>query len=437
MMGRMDLRSLCNPLQLRIVLLTAVFALCPRASLASLSYATDFKLEKRVDLAGEPVFCDFIIQNTGSQTLVFPHRAPTRALNPQLGSEPRFVLTDAHGQRLADPAPHPCGGAKGRAVYGSVTLPPGQTSVERWVLNQWGKMLSPGVYHLHAERHLPLYELLAAGNPLTGRPAAYALAVEDLSFEVIPGSTAELEKAYRPLIQALRNPRGPDFAEAVVAVTSVPHPFLQAQLVGLLGSESAKYPWVRQQVLEGLARLGTPSAWRAVLKVALGQLGAAANGPAETNESLALRAYAILLLAEKGNPGFVPGLLDLLRSGPKPLRQGVLPTLGFFHDPRANQALFERLHSPQAGDRVNSILGLKNLNSKDVIPALLAMLNDPDERVRLVANFALQSLTEQKFVLPPGASRARLAHTAAEWNQWWQDNNATFTPPPPPACRDW
>ena len=437
MIGGMKARAPHHCLHPSIALLSAAILLCPRASVASVRYATDFKLEKRVYVVGEPIFCYFMIRNTGSETFVFAHRAPTRALNPDLGPEPRFVLRDAQGRRLADPAPHSCGGAKGRAVYGSITLPPGGTSTEGWVLNQWGKIDSPGLYHLHAERHLPLFALQPGANVLSGRPAAYALAVEDLSFRVVPGTARELEKAYQPLVEALRNPRDPRFAEAVVAITSVPHPFLQAQLVALLGNRSAKYPWARQRALEGLARLGTPSAWQAVLNVALGRTKAPDQGAEAANETAALRANAILLLAERGDRNFVPSLLELLRSGPEPIQEDVLPALGFFHDPRANQALFERLHSPKADDRVNSILGLKNLNSKDAVPALLAMLNDPDEGVRRVANFALQSLTRQKFSLPPRASRARLARTVAQWNRWWQDNNVSFTPAPQPACRDW
>jgi hypothetical protein len=429
----MNFRGLCRLLEVRGAFLVVTLLAASRPGFSAVSYSTDFRLEKKVYLVGEPVLCDFIIQNTGSEAFAFPYRAPTRALNPELGSEPRFVLTDSHGQPLADPAPHPCGGARGRAVYGSVTLPPGQISVEVWVLNQWGEIASPGVYHVHAIRHLPLYAAQGQPGALVGRPAAYALAVEDLSFRVARGTAAQLEAADQPLTEALLHPRDPRFAEAVVAVTSVPHAFLEPELISLLGRKFAGYPWVREQALEGLARLGTRPAWDAILDVALGRIGV--SGP--QSEAMALREYAILLLAEKRDRRFVSPLLGLLQHAPEPLQEDVLPALGFFHDPRANRALFQRLHSPKPDDRVNAILGLKNLNNKDAIPALLAMLHDPNEEVRRVADFALESLTGQKIELPPLASPAQLATTFADWNTWWQDNNARFSPNPQHACRDW
>jgi HEAT repeat protein len=115
----------------------------------------------------------------------------------------------------------------------------------------------------------------------------------------------------------------------------------------------------------------------------------------------------------------------------------VLRTLGFFNDPRSNQALFESLHSPVGSDRVNAILGLRDLGSKEVIPALIAMLEDPDAQVRQVGHFALEGITREKISLPPNASAAEAAQAAKQWHAWWRDYGANFTPTPQPACRDW
>ena len=111
--------------------------------------------------------------------------------------------------------------------------------------------------------------------------------------------------------------------------------------------------------------------------------------------------------------------------------------LGLFNDPRANQALFETLRSPAANDRVNSVLGLRNLGSKEVIPALIATLSDPDAQVRQVGNFALQGLTGQKIRLPQNASPAASQHTAEQWHAWWRKQGADFTAIQLPPCRDW
>jgi len=150
-----------------------------------------------------------------------------------------------------------------------------------------------------------------------------------------------------------------------------------------------------------------------------------------------LRAFAILLLGEKGDAAFVPPLLEILSTGPVTLRGEVLRSLGLFHDTRANQALFETLRSPAANDRVNSILGLRNLGSREVIPALIATLSDPEAQVRQVGNFALQGLTGQKIRLPQNATPAASQRSAEQWHAWWREHGANFTPVPQPACRDW
>ena len=195
----------------------------------------------------------------------------------------------------------------------------------------------------------------------------------------------------------------------------------------------------RQQALEGLARLGTREAWEEILKVARGlQTAPPPNSlPAAKPEEDSLRAYAVLLLGEKGDAALLPTLLEMLPAAPEALRGEILRTLGLFDDTRANQALFESLRSPAANDRVNSILGLRNLGSKGVIPALIATLSDPEAQVRQVGNFALQGLTGQKIRLPQKASPAASRHVAEQWHAWWRDHGANFAPVPQPACRDW
>ncbi len=433
MINRMPGREAGCTLFSRIVLPVIVLLLSALPIFAQVVGAAHFQLDKKVYKLGEPVFCDYIIRNAGLSAFSFPHRAPTRVLSHDLGSEPKFVLTDSSGHTLADPAPEPCGGREGTVVYGSTSLPPGRTSIERWVLNQWGRISAPGVYHVHAWRHLPLFPFDPAKQDFSSHPGGYAVALNDLTFKVVPATEAQLEKAYVPLLQLLDRPSDPEFADAVIAVTTVPHAFFEKRLAELAGRQSEKRPWVREQALTGLARLDTPRAWDAILHLASGTDAAGAK----VGENLALRSNAVLLLAEKGEPRFLPTLFEILKSGPKSLQQDVLRDLGFFHDPRASQVLFDHLHSSDAAMRMNAILGLRNLNTKNVLPALFAMLSDPDEQVRQVANFALQNLTGQKFSLPQDATRTELSKTQKEWRDWWLGHNATFAPAPQAPCRDW
>lgn len=424
----------------RALLIIGILCLFPPAPVrAQASYLARFTLEKKSFLVGEPVFCTFSIQNTGSRPFAFRYRIPTRIVNPGLESEPRFSVRDATGKKLADPAPRRCGGAKGTAVYGSVSLPPGQVHTERWLINQWARFRRPGKFRLRAERRLPLLGLDAAQLQFTGAPIAYALAVDDITIEVAPATHDALRAAFQPYERALDKPGTEGFPEAFVAITTLPHDFFLASLSALAAATAGERRWNREQALEGLARLGTPAAWEAILRIAAGRPASTSGAalPESPAKDDAVRSTAVLLLAERGDPKFVPAILALLPEASEALRGDALRALGFFQDPRANQALFEWLHTAATNDRVNAILGLRNLQSKDAIPALITMLNDPEAPVRQVANFALQNLTGQSFALSGTAPAAESSRLQGQWHGWWRERGATFKPLQQPPCRDW
>lgn len=420
----------------RVGLLATLASILPAASPTQVDYVARFGLEKQSYLLGEPVFCIFTLENTGTRTLAFSYRLPSRVLNRELEQEPGFGVQDEKGRPLADPAPKPCGGAKGSVVYGYVTLPPGRTHSEHWLANQWARFTGPGRYRLRAKRRLPLY-LEVPGVDAHQQPVAYALAINELDFEVKPATESDLEAAFAPYRKAIDGGMSAAFAEAVLVVATLPRPFLLPELRALAGNPSRERGSYRNQALEGLARLGTRQAWEAIAAVARGR---APDGQASSISRLvddSVRAYAILLLGEKADPTFLPALIELVSTGPEELRGDALRALGFFHDARANQTLFERLHAPSSRDRVNAILGLKNLESRDAVPALMAMLNDLAPEVRQVAHFALESLTGVKPSFAPNASRQEAALAAAEWHAWWREHEANFVPARQPACRDW
>ena len=423
--------------------LLAVASLMPLPCASQVNYVARFEMEKPRYLLGEPVFAKFTIQNSGSETFQFAYRSPSRVLNRELESEPRFRVTEQAGRALPDPAPEPCGGTGGTVVYGSVTLPPGQTHTERWLVNQWARFTSQGRYHLRAERRLPLLALDPRTQELSKKPAAYALALDELTFEVVPATEAELRAAFKPFQQDLKDAKNPNPAEAVLVVTTLPQAFFLSDLEAMTKPSSAKR-WDRRVALEGMARLGTPEAWKAILNIAQGKQfvtatdsSSRAHTQLSTSKDDSLRAYAVLLLAEKGDAASLPALLEMASKGSGGLQDDALRALGFFQDPRAVQALYEKLHSEKPSDRMNAILGLKNLGTKETLPALMAMLNDPAPQVRQVANFALRGLTGEKFNLSEKAEREESARVAAQWHAWWREKGGSFVLPRPSPCREW
>ena len=425
-----------RPLQL--ALLSLLVGVNSSPALAQASYSVRVEVEKPGYLLGEPIFCRFVIENTGSNVFLFRYRTPTRGLGTDYDQEPRFLVTDSRGQRLPDPGPRPCGSPQGTAVYGSVSLPPGQVHTERWLLNQWAQFAAPGHYHVRAERRLALLPPGPQVGDLGDKPLAFALAMDDLDVRVVRSTPAEVEAAFQPYLAAVKDPKEPNPAEAVMVLTSLPQPFFLDQLVAMANAGKPDR-WDRRDALNGLARLNTPASWRAILKLFRGGDTATIAGstPGAERTEDPLRSYALLLLAEKADPAFVPALVEMLAKSAEPMRGDILRAFGFFHDARAYQLLFDNLHSAQATDRMNSILGLKNLGTKEVIPALLAALDDPEVQVRQVANFALEGLTGRKVAVSTIPSPEESRRVASHWHAWWREHAATFSPPRPAPCHDW
>ncbi len=409
----------------------------PVAGRCQVNYVARFALDKETVVAGEPVFCTFSIENKGSQPFAFNFRNPTRIANSELESEPRFTVLDAAGRRATDPAPRRCGGAKGTAVYGSVTLPPGQIHTERWLVNQWARFMLPGKYHVRAERRLPLLGIDEVKHEFATAPVAYAAALNELALQVAAPTEAKLRAAFEPYQRVVHKPEAKGFPESFEALVTLPQPFVLDELVMLASAGPEERRWERDRALEGLARLGTPEAWAAILKAAGGAGQVASSTPEAAAKQDALRAFAVLLLAERGNRADLTSLLDMLPGASEFLRGEIIRALGLFRDPRSNKELFTRLHSQAVNDRVNAILGLRNLEDKSAIPALIAMLNDPEAQVRQVANFALRNLTGQEVKLSSTATPKESLRVAESWRSWWRKQGADFKLARQAACRDW
>jgi hypothetical protein len=321
-------------------------------------------------------------------------------------------------------------------VYGSVTLPPGQVHSERWLLNQWARLTRPGRFEVRARRRLPLLPVDGAGDEGTAKPLAFALAVNELKFELESGTEDQIRDLLAPYVLRAGERKGPDLAEAVLVLGTLPRPYFLETIAAVVAAPAEERRWDRQMALEGLARLGTPESWQVVEELARG-LKAASAGVNSSAPDKTLRSAAIQFLAQRGDATSLPTILEIANSATDELRGEAIRALGQFEHPRASQALFEFLRSPRASDRLNAALGLRNLGVRDVVPALLAMLNDSDAQVRQVAHFALRSLTGQRFELSPSAGKAEIAGVANQWRTWWKDHAAKFTPVRSPPCRDW
>src|SRR5690348_15151931 len=75
------------PLQVSILfffLPSVLLLVPPEFAHAQVEAVARFTMDKQKFLLGEPVFCDFVIKNTGKKIFYFRYRAPDRILNKDL-----------------------------------------------------------------------------------------------------------------------------------------------------------------------------------------------------------------------------------------------------------------------------------------------------------------------------------------------------------------
>ena len=217
---------------LRKVLLLLWLAASAAPGFAQVDYSVHFEMEKPQYLLGEPIFCRFVIRNTGGKVFAFRYRTPTRIVGTDYDQEPRFQVTDSRGSRLPDPGP-------------SALRQPARDR-RLWVRDAASR--ADSYRALAAEsmgaicRAGPLSRACGAPLGACARPArrsgAFAAKPRPSRWpsmisvcRLSAPRRAQVEAAYQPYLDAVEDPKDPNPAEAVVVLTSLPQPFFLDQLV--------------------------------------------------------------------------------------------------------------------------------------------------------------------------------------------------------------
>jgi hypothetical protein len=82
--------------------------------------------------------------------------------------------------------------------------------------------------------------------------------------------------------------------------------------------------------------------------------------------------------------------------------------------------LRSRLDDPRPELRRAAALAWAMKDDRDAIPALIALLDDPEDLVVRAVRAGLKSLTEQDFGPARGATPAERAKALADWKAWWE-----------------
>lgn len=174
-----------------------------------------------------------------------------------------------------------------------------------------------------------------------------------------------------------------------------------------------------------------------------GELGS----PIASHRSSCARA-----LGEAGSVEAVPDLLPLLEDPETPVRfeagRALVSITSFdlsfdaYASPQERQLSVERwkrwwrdhqgkprkewlesgLKDPLPQNRLAAIRGLQSLATTDVVPSLIAALDDREEGVRAGANAALIELTGRDSGFDPSASEQERLVACSRWEEWWAEN---------------
>jgi len=148
-------------------------------------------------------------------------------------------------------------------------------------------------------------------------------------------------------------------------------------------------------------------------------------------KAIAVRSAAMqyLIAAQDKRPDTIAAFKTLLKSPEPQLRsEGFAAIVGLA--PKEGYALgFELLKSEKDG-RVRRAIIHKTYYSpardNRVVELLIDALTDPDVKTRGICYRILKGLTGQAFPFHADAAPAYRARSVKRWNEWWEQNKATF-----------
>ena len=126
------------------------------------------------------------------------------------------------------------------------------------------------------------------------------------------------------------------------------------------------------------------------------------------------REEIISIFGKLKSPEAVEVLMSFLTDENAEIRSEAAMALGSIGDKKATNFLLERLQKEEDEWTKMQIIGaLQNTNDSLAIPAIIEMLRDDKEKVRLCAARALRNMTRQSF-----------GEDYGKWKEWWEKEQA-------------
>lgn len=268
-------------------------------------------------------------------------------------------------------------------------LRPGQSYIERFLLNFDHEIGTPGDYWVQAKHSGPV-------NPTAGDAHA------KLNFRVEEDTIAPSE--LQPWLDSLRSDDRRKRFEAARTLASIAPLPREETLLGFINN-----PDFRRYAALAFHRLNTPRSMDAMAELMQGPV---------TNEQIEAARY----LAPTGDQRWYPLLRD---AAEKNVRISSYPA--YAAELGGDKALPMLIALAKSPDREftggNAIMAMGSTGSRNAIPVLLDYLNSPDVNISDRATYALQLLTHRTAVRDQFNRNRRTEY--AKWSRWWQREGVT------------
>lgn len=356
-----------------------------------------FYPEKHQYLVGEPIIVDLEVINHSRSLAELPESGGCPS------PEWSFEVDGAPPKKNA--APFSCTPPQGffaDCLIGAQEIQPGETYLQRILLDGPFTLDSPGIYHIHAKMEQTV-DLGGSNRILVDLRIKSEF---DVTLQV--PREGELEVAYQPFLKDLD---GPDFDTRYFAVTAIaqkPPPFVEQPLMAIVDNPETTIANIVIVSIEGLGRLATPSARSQLTQIA-------SFGSEE------FRQPAIGALGEIGNPADCQAMLDIATKNEDYTQGEAYMFAGRLCKERAVPVLTDLLAN--ADNELSSYLAaaLGNTSARSAVTPLIALLGSSDKFVRSAAEDSLETLTHRRsryaVTTTDSAEKAR-----TEWSNWWAAN---------------
>jgi hypothetical protein len=389
-------------------------ALCLLSTPALAQVEVGIRTEKASYLAGEPVFILVDIRNVGDQPMAYG-----------TGTTNRLTFVVANGRQKPVKSLSPCGGPVTGNAAGGVSHPPvlkpGAQTTERYLLH--GYRLTPGSYELRVSGHAGVrwaqYPALLNEPPAPApkrkadEPIQGAVVDRTLPLDIVAGSQAELEAAYKPYVAVAMEVYSGKGSEAARAIFEMAPPFLEAEIVKIVRYASHQYG-LTERAAAALAEINTSTSRRELLVWF------------DRSSDLHARRNIVDAIARSGHPDNLTFLASLLPGRSTELDDWIRNTaalgIGRIGGPAAVSTLAQAPTSPNPHVNRTIILALGNTHDRSAAPVLIDRVT-PDRSLLNEICGALAQLTHHQWC----DGSADVAAMQARWRRWWAANGATAT----------